>query len=564
MKRLVLKGTPVVAGVAMGSLCFIGADYDALMEAYEPKEGEEEFKRYLDALEAAKESLSEAASREGLSEEEQGILEMHLMLLDDDSITDAVKDKVADGMPATKALEEAVVEIKEVFAGFEDEYLRDRANDIEDVGRRILRKLLGIPEADITGDNLVLAAEDIEPALMASLSEKQVKAVILANGSKTSHSIIIAKSKGFVTIVGVDVSGIKDMDGSFALVDTGEGEVILNPTDDERASFEAKYEKQKGRSEYLLGKAGEKAVSLDGVSFKVAANVSSPSEMEKAVSNGCEGVGLYRTEFLFMDSDKLPDEEKQVNAYRQLLSSANGELCIIRTLDIGGDKKCDCLDLMPEENPFLGYRAVRICLDKKDMFKTQLRALLRASDFGKLGIMVPMIDTITEIKDAKALFEEAKAELKGEGVAFDEGVLFGIMTETPASAMMADVFAKHVDFFSIGTNDLVQYTMAVDRGNQRVSYLYDYFDPAVIRAIYRIISAAKDAGILVGMCGEMAGDELATPLLMAMGLEEFSMSVSSAPAVKEAIRTHKCTDVDLEKVLALESASEVRDYLGRI
>ncbi len=562
MGRTVLKGTPVCNGVAMGVVRYLDIDYDSFIKDYVPTDKDGELARFVLALKNAKADLDGILSEgEKLSSEEEDIIDMHLMLLDDVGFIEAIKRRIKEGIGSPASIQKAVTDFKNMFANMDDEYLRDRANDVVDVGNRVLRKLLGMPETKIEGENLVLVAKDIEPALMAGFSENQIKAIVLENGSKTSHSVIIAKSKGFATLVGVDVSKASECNGCTALVDTREGSVVISPDKDEEEAFKKKCEEYKKEAGYLAEKAGDPAVSLDGKRFKVAANVASPDEMGKAVDMGCEGVGLYRTEFLFMDSDTLPSEEKQVKAYRDLLEKAGGNLCIIRTLDIGGDKKCKCLDLMPEENPFLGYRAIRICLDKKDMFKTQLRALIKASAYGKLGIMIPMIDTVTEIKEARALFEEAKNELKSEGVSFDEEVLFGIMTETPASVMMAGDFAKYVDFFSIGTNDLVQYTMAVDRGNGLVAYLYDYFDPAVVRAIYTIAKAAKGAGIMVGMCGEMAGDALAAPLLMAMGLDELSMSPSVAPEVKEAIRTHRSDDADIEKVLAFETGKEVREYL---
>lgn len=562
MGRTVLKGTPVCGGVAMGVVRYLDVDYDSFIKEYKKTDKDGELARFVLALKNAKADLDEILSEgEKLSSEEEDIIEMHLMLLDDAGFIEAIKRGIKEGLSCPTSIRKAVADLKNMFAAMDDEYLRDRANDVEDVGNRVLRKLLGMPETKVEGENLVIVAKDVEPALMAGFSEGKVKAVILENGSKTSHSVIIAKAKGFVTLVGVDISKASGSDGCVALVDGKEGSVVISPEKGEEDAFTKKCEEYRKEAGYLAERAGDPAVSLDGGRIKVAANVASPDEMDKAEKMGCEGVGLYRTEFLFMDSDVLPDEEKQTAAYRELLEKAGGNLCIIRTLDIGGDKKCRCLDIMPEENPFLGYRAIRICLDKKEMFKTQLRSLVRASAFGKLGIMIPMIDTVAEIKEAKALFEVAKSELRDEGVPFDEEVLFGIMTETPASVMMAADFAKYVDFFSIGTNDLVQYTMAVDRGNGLVAYLYDYFDPAVVRAVYAIAKAGRDAGIMVGMCGEMAGDALAAPLLMAMGLDELSMSPSVAPEVKEAIRTCRSDDVDLEKVLSFETAEEVRGYL---
>jgi len=560
VKRLTISGIPVVNGVAVGKLFYLNTDYSDAIAAYEPLEGQEEMQRFSKALLDAQAGLDSMLQNE-LSDEERGIIEVHKMLIQDEGFTDMVNTFIEEGVGTPDAISASVDAFKEMFAELDDEYLRDRANDIVDVGNRILRSLLGIEETTITGENLILLAEDIEPAVMASLKENQVKAILLENGSKTSHTVIIAKSKGFVTMVGVKVDNPSSFAGVDAIVDTTKSQAIFAPAEEEIKEFAKSVVEQENKRNYLEGKAMEPAISKDGQEFTVVANVSSPDEMDKAISMGCKGVGLYRTEFLFMDSAELPGEEKQTKAYEQLLSAAQGNLCIIRTLDIGGDKKCECLGLTEEENPFLGYRAVRICLDKKDMYKTQLRALLRASTAGKLGIMVPMIDTLSEIKEARRILDEAAKELEAEGIPYDKEVKFGIMTETPASVVMADVFAKYVDFFSIGTNDLVQYTMAVDRGNQKVGYLYDYFDPAVVRSITAIVKAAHNAGIMVGMCGEMAGDVLAAPFLMAIGLDEFSMSVSAAPELKETIRNLNCSDCDMDKLLSFETAGEVREYL---
>ena len=564
MEKIIIEGTPVVDGVAMGEIFYLNTDYSQKLDAYEKDTPENEKHCYEEALAGAIGDLNETLENGDISEEEQEIIGNHVMLLEDEAFSEVAMSAIEDGAGAPEGVLTAVETFKAMFEEIEDEYLRDRANDVVDIGNRVLRKLLGISEAKITGENLVVIAKDIEPALMASLSEKQVQAILLENGSKTSHTIIIAKSKGFVTMVGVDSKVGQDYDGHMAIVNTSEKQAILNPDENEIEDFSKEVQKEAAEKEVLMKKADEPAISKDGKVFVVAANVSSPDEMDKARENGCEGVGLYRTEFLFMDKATLPDEEVQFEAYKALLGKAQGDRCIIRTLDIGGDKKCDCLGLWPEENPFLGYRAVRICLDKKDIFKTQLRALLRASAFGKLGVMVPMIDTVEEIMAAKALFEEVKSELRIAKIAFDEKVEFGIMTETPASAFMSSVFAKYVDFFSIGTNDLVQYTMAVDRGNQKVGYLYDYFNPAVLRAINEIVKGAHANGISVGMCGEMAGDRLAVPFLIAIGLDEFSMSISSAPRVKEQIRTIDSSCCDVERLLMMESAQEVREYLGEL
>lgn len=557
-----IKGNVVVEGVAIGTLQFLNTDYEKQIEDYVAGEIAEEKGRYQEALESAKEELAKLLEkREQLAESEVEILEAHQLFLEDITLEDAVMGYLEQKMPAPLAVRQAVEDFKAMFESIDDDYLRERQNDIVDVGNRILRKLLHMKEFAVEGDCAVLCAKDIEPSIMAGLSEKQVKAILLESGSKTSHTVIIAKAKGFVTLVGVNLEDAEAADGDKVIVDAKQGVVLVKPSEQELETYEKQLQEQEKTKEYLIERAKLPAKSKDGKEFLVAANISNPEDMEKAALCGCTGVGLYRTEFFFMESSELPEEEAQFEAYKSVIEEAQGELCVIRTLDIGGDKHCECLELPQEDNPFLGYRAIRICLNQKEMFKTQLRAILRAGSYGKVGIMVPMVTTVTEIKETKKLVEEIKQELKAEGIPYGEDAQLGIMVETPASAMMAPVFAKYVDFFSIGTNDLVQYTMAVDRGNQSVSYLYDYFQPAVIHGIYRVITAAHEAGIWVGMCGEMAGDKLALPFLMGMGIDELSMSASQAPVVKEQIRNLTCDICDMEELLKLEDAAQVRAYL---
>ncbi|MGN0290943.1 MAG: phosphoenolpyruvate--protein phosphotransferase [Lachnospiraceae bacterium] len=556
------KGNVVVEGIAIGRIQFINADYEERIKSYTAGTAEEEKEKYAKAHVKAKADLDSLLShREELSESETEILEAHQLLMDDITLEDAILSYIEEGNPAPSAVLKAVADFKAMFEEIDDEYLRERQKDIIDVGNRFLRKLLNIKEFSVEGENVVLCAKDIEPSIMAGLSEKQVKAILLESGSRTSHTVIIAKAKGFVTMVGVALSQDEIDDGDDIIVDAVKGSIFLKPEKKMLEEYETLLEKQEKEKEYLMGRAQLPAKTQDGKEILVASNISEPEDMEKATAYGCQGVGLYRTEFFFMESSQLPDEEKQFEAYKSVVEQAKGSLCVIRTLDIGGDKHCDCLQLEQEDNPFLGFRAIRICLQNKEMFKTQIRAILRAGDSGKVAIMIPMVTMLSEILETKELIEEAKAELRAEKLPFAEDVQVGIMVETPASAMMAPLFAKHVDFFSIGTNDLVQYTLAVDRGNQKVSYLYDYFNPAVIHSIYRIITSAHQAGIWVGMCGEMAGDKTALPFLLALGIDELSMSASQAPKVKEQIRCMESEACDLDRILSLKSTEEVRSYL---
>lgn len=556
------KGNVVVEGIAIGKIQFINADYEERMKTYTAGTAEEEKEKYQEAHTKAKEDLDSLLSkREELSESEAEILEAHQLLMDDITLVDAILNYIEEGNPATSAVLKAVADFKAMFEEIDDPYLRERQKDIIDIGNRLLRKLLGMKEFSVEGENVVLCAKDIEPSIMAGLSESQVKAILLESGSRTSHTVIIAKAKGFVTMVGVELSQNEISDGDDIIVDAVKGSIFLKPEKKMLEEYETLVKEQEKERDYLMKRAHLAAKTQDGKEILVAANISKPDDMEKASAYGCQGVGLYRTEFLFMESSKLPDEEEQLEAYRSVVEQAKGNLCVIRTLDIGGDKHCDCLQLEEEENPFLGFRAIRICLQDKEMYKTQIRAILRAGVHGKAAIMVPMVTMLSEILEVKALIEEAKAELRAENLAFAEDVQVGIMVETPASAVMAPLFAKYVDFFSIGTNDLVQYTLAVDRGNQKVSYLYDYFNPAVIHSIHRIITSAHEAGIWVGMCGEMAGDRIALPFLLALEIDELSMSASSAPKLKEQIRSMESKGCDLEKILSLESTEEIRSYL---
>lgn len=555
-------GNTVVEGVAIGKVLRVCMDYEDRLKAYVSGNTEEELAKYQNAHSMASAELAELLSkREILTESEAAILEAHQMLMEDIVLEETVLSYIQEGCSATDAVLQATVDFKAMFDEIDDEYLRERQKDIIDVGNRLLRKLLGMKEFAVEGENIVLVAKDIEPSIMAGLSEHQVKAILLENGSRTSHTVIIAKAKGFVTMVGVAFAENEVLDGDEIIVDAMNQTVIIKPEQDVLREYKEKLEKQEEKQKYLMSRANLPAKTLDGKEVLVAANISNPRDMEKANEYGCQGVGLYRTEFLFMESEHLPSEEEQYKAYESVAKQAEGAMCVIRTLDIGGDKHSDCLQLEKEENPFLGFRAIRICLKEREMFKTQIRAILRAGLSGKVAIMMPMIVNLEEILEAKTIIEEAKEELRNENIAFAEDVPVGIMIETPAAVLMASVFAKYVDFFSIGTNDLVQYTLAVDRGNQKVSYLYDYFNPAVIHSIYQIVTSAHKEGIWVGMCGEMAGDKIALPFLLAVGMDELGMSASSAPMIKEQIRNLKSNACELDKLLAFSNGEEIRTYL---
>ncbi len=564
-ENMLVRGNVVVEGVAVGTIRFLNMDYEKHLQSYIAGGVGAETEKYEHALAMAKKDLETMLeSGENLSESELEIMGAHQMLLEDVAFVEAITGYIQQAMTAPAAVLRAVSDFKAMFDEIDDPYLKERQNDVVDVGNRLIRKILGLEEFSVEGDQVILCARDLEPSVMAGLPEEKVKAVLLENGSKTSHTVIIARAKGFVTMVGVELTPQMAAQGETVLVDAVRGEVTLQPSLEQIQEFQERVRKQEQERTVLMERAQLPACTRDGKEVLVAANISSPEDMEKTSVYGCQGVGLYRTEFFFMESPELPSEEKQFEAYRSVAEQAKGALCVIRTLDIGGDKSCDCLKLAEEENPFLGFRAIRICLQNKEMFKTQLRAIMRAGAYGKVGIMLPMVTMLSEVTETRKLMEEAMEELRNAQLPFDENVPLGIMVETPASVVMAPVFARHVDFFSIGTNDLVQYTLAVDRGNQTVNYIYDYFDPVVIRSIFQVVTAAHEAGIWVGMCGEMAGDRLAMPFLTAVGMDELSMSASQAPAVKEQIRNLDSNRCDLEELLRFTDKEEVRAYLEKV
>ena len=451
MDRIILQGTPVSKGIATGLIRCLNLDYDDKLRAYKQGKKSVEADRLEAAVKSAKKELSNYLKKANLAKDAKEILNMHLMLLEDEGLNNAVKSSIQEGLSAPGAVIAAVGKYKAKFATFDDEYIRERANDIEDVGNRIVRALLGVSEEKIEGDEVILVAREIDPTFMASLSSTQVKAVVLQNGSRTAHSVIIAKSKGFAVLVDVRVSKSLDIDGKRGIVDCNEGRFIISPDSRQSKKYDAALEDFNKKTADLLKKASEPAVTKDGRKLKVLANINAPGEVADAFMYGCEGVGLYRTEFHYLGADELPDEETQFKAYSKLIKNTKGAPCIVRTLDIGGDKNLACLNLEKEDNPYLGFRGVRISLDKKDVFKTQLKALLRAGEKGQLGIMVPMIDTLSEIREARACFEEAKKELKKAKIPYGKDVKFGIMVETPACAMMADAFASMVLTISLKT-----------------------------------------------------------------------------------------------------------------
>ena len=494
--------------------------------------------------------LIKETALKNLGEEEAQVFEAHLMVLSDPELVGQVKDAItSQKVNAEHALKEVSDMFISIFAGMEDNpYMQERAADIRDVSKRILANLLGvkIPSPATIKDEVVVVAGDLTPSDTAQLNRKYVKAFVTDIGGRTSHSAIMARSLEIPAIVGTKEITSLAKDGDLIIIDGLSGDVFLNPSEDVVAEYRAKAEEFAAQQAEWEKLKDADTFTKDGHQVELAANIGTPKDLEGVIHNGAEGVGLYRTEFLYMDSHDMPTEEDQFEAYKAVLEGMNGKPVVVRTMDIGGDKELPYLPLPHEMNPFLGYRAIRISLNEPEMFRTQLRALLRASVYGKLRIMFPMIATLNDFRGAKALLLEEKAKLVAEGVAVSDDIQVGIMIEIPAAAVLAHQFAKEVDFFSIGTNDLIQYTMAADRMNERVSYLYQPYNPSILTLIKHVIDSAHKEGKWAGMCGEMAGDQTAVPLLVGLGLDEFSMSASSVLKTRSLI-----SKLTLEEMKAL-------------
>lgn len=520
--------------------------------------------RVDDALKAASADveLIKTKAAENLGEEEAQVFEAHLMVLADPEMSSAFKQKIADDkVNAEQAVKEVTDMYISMFEAMTDNaYMQERAADIRDVTKRILSHLLNValPNPALIDEEVVLVARDLTPSDTAQLDRNFVKGILTDLGGRTAHASIMARTLEIPAVVGTEIATKEVAAGDMVIVDGLTGDVIVDPDADTLASYQQKAaDYQAQRAEWALLK-DQQSVSADGKTFVVGANIGSPKDMPAVLENGAEGIGLYRTEFLYMESDHLPTEEEQFEAYKTVVEKMAGKPVTVRTMDIGGDKHLSYWKLPEEENPFLGYRAIRISLDQTEIFRTQLRALLRASAFGNLWIMFPMIATLPEFRDAKQIYTEERAKLEEAGVAMGD-VKLGIMIEIPAAAMLADKFAKELDFFSIGTNDLIGYTMAADRGNDKVAYLYQPYNPSILRLINNVITAAHKEGKFVAMCGEMAGDPIAVPLLMGMGLDEFSMSAPSILQTRALMKQLNTADMKLlaEKALDTETNDEV-------
>lgn len=563
-----LTGIAASPGIAIAKAFRYAHDVAEAPERAEIADATAEAERFRAAVARSKteiDAIREATERR-LGAAKAEIFEAHLMLLDDPDLVDAVLEQIAnESVNAEYALHEVTAMIVEMLRGMDSEMLRERAADVLDVSGRVMSHLQGRAYATLSGitEETVIVAQDLTPSDTAQLDLDYVRGFVTEIGSRTSHSAIMARSLELPAIVGAGKAAAGVPHGATIVLDANEGRIVVDPSAEELAAFRAKKEAYDARTAELKRLASEPSVSADGVHVELAANIGGVEDVAKALENGADGVGLFRTEFLYMGRSALPTEEEQYETYRHVLAKMNGKRVVIRTLDIGGDKELPYLALPKESNPFLGLRAVRFCLSREDVFRTQLRALLRASTAGKLNIMFPMIAVASELRQAKALLAEERAKLAREGVPVADDIEVGIMIEIPAAALNADYLAKEVDFFSIGTNDLIQYTMAADRMNDAVSYLYQPYHPSVLRLVRMVIRAAEREGKWTGMCGEMAGDLTAIPLLLGLGLGEFSMSASSVLPARELIgRLSRQEWAGLaEEALQLGTQEEVKQFV---
>lgn len=536
-----LKGIAASDGIAAAK-AYMLVQPDLSFSETSIDDPETEIKRLDDAVEASKSELEliKQKATENLGEEEAQVFEAHLTILADPELLGQIKDKIKnDKVNAEAALKSVTDVFIEMFeAMIDNAYMQERAGDIRDVTKRIMSHLLGVtlPNPALIQEEVVIVAHDLTPSDTAQLDRNYVKGFITDIGGRTSHSAIMSRTLEIPAVVGSGSATTDIQEGEMVIIDGINGDALVDPTDAELADYKQKAAEFAAQKEEWARLKDAKSVSADGKEVLLGANIGTPDDVLGANDNGAEAVGLFRSEFLYMNSNELPTEDEQYEAYKAALEGMSGKQVVVRTMDIGGDKELPYLPLPEEQNPFLGYRAIRICLDRQDIFRTQLRALLRASKYGRLAIMFPMIATVQEFKDAKAIFEEEKANLVASGVEVSDDIQVGMMMEIPAAAMIADKLAKYADFFSIGTNDLIQYSMAADRGNERVSYLYQPYNPSILRLIKNIIDASHKEGKWTGMCGEMAGDQIAVPLLLGLGLDEFSMSATSILKTRSLIK----------------------------
>ena len=564
-----LKGIATSSGIAIGKVYKL--EQPTIVISEEKRDTDAELKVFEDALTKTISDIEQIKERASatLAPEELAIFDAHLMMVQDPEYKDQIVNMIKDGSNADQATKTVSDMMVGMFESMDDAYFKERAADIKDVSFRLLCNILGLTIPDLTAidEEVVIVAEEMTPSDTAQLNKKYSLGFVTEIGGKTSHAAIMAVALGLPAVVGCTGIMSSCKHGDKIILDAKEGDVIINPTDEQLKEYEEKrvrFLEEKAALQVLLDKP---SITVDGHQVELVANIGSPKDMDNVIANGAEGVGLYRTEFLYMEStDDFPSEEDQFKAYKVVLERAEGKRVVVRTLDIGGDKKLPYFEFEPEMNPFLGYRAIRLCLDRKDIFKTQVRALLRASVYGKLAIMFPMIATIDEFKTAKQFVLDTKEELKVEGVAVSDSIEIGMMVEIPASAVLADEFAKYADFFSIGTNDLIQYSMAADRMSEKVAYLYQPLNPSILRLIKMTIDGAHSQGRWCGMCGEMGGDPMAAPVLLGLGLDEFSMSASKILPTRKIITSLNKKEMEelANKALKCHTEPEVSELVKAV
>ncbi|MDO4267762.1 MAG: phosphoenolpyruvate--protein phosphotransferase [Eubacteriales bacterium] len=562
------KGTNASSGIGIGTAVIV-EEAELVITREMVADAEAEVERFKGALQRTMDETEALAAdlAQRVGEKEAEIMNGHLMLLMDPMLTGEVEGVIrSEGVCGEHAIGQVFDMYAGVFASMDDELMQQRATDMRDLKTRLQRVLLGVASTDIASlpAGSILVARDLTPSMTAGINPANVAGIVTELGGKTSHSAILARALEIPAVVAVEGFLSQVSGGDQVVLDGDAGVVYVNPDETVAAEYQAKREaflKEKKELEQYIGKP---TVTKDGVSVELVANIGKPEDVERVLAYDGEGVGLFRTEFLFMDRDSMPTEQEQFEAYKTVAEKLEGKPVIIRTLDIGGDKEIPYMGLKKDENPFLGYRAIRLCLDRKDdIYRPQLRALLRASAYGNIKIMIPMVTCLDELRAAKALIGDIKKELDAENIPYNREIQVGIMVETAAASLMADLFAKEADFFSIGTNDLTQYTLSVDRGNEKISYLYSTFHPAVLRSIRHIIACGREAGIMVGMCGEAASDPMMIPLLLAFGLNEFSMSASALLRSRKMITNYSIQELQAvaDKALSFSTTGEVEAYM---
>jgi len=566
-----ISGILASPGIAFGKALLLKEDDIVInRKKISANQVEQETERFLAGRTKASAQLEAIKTKAGetFGEEKEAIFEGHIMLLEDEELEQDIIALIKEDLATADAAVYTVIETQaKALEELDDEYLKERATDVRDIGKRLLRNILGMPIIDLSSitEEVILVATDLTPSETAQLNLDKVLGFVTDLGGRTSHTSIMARSLELPAIVGTGSVTKNVVNGDYLILDAVNNQIYVNPTPTQIEELKAQHSQYVQEKTELAKLKDLPAITLDGHQVEVCANIGTVRDVAGAERNGAEGVGLYRTEFLFMDRDSLPSEEEQFLAYKAVAESLTTGSIIVRTMDIGGDKDLPYMNLPKEDNPFLGWRAIRIGLDRKEMLYAQLRAILRASSFGKLRIMYPMIISVEEVRELKGILELLKGQLREEGKVFDESIEVGVMVETPAAATIAHHLAKEVDFFSIGTNDLTQYTLAVDRGNELISHLYNPMSPAVLTLIKQVIDASHAEGKWTGMCGELAGDERATLLLLGMGLDEFSMSSISIPRIKKIIRNSNFGDAKAlaEEALAQPTADELMNLIDK-